>query len=103
MHKQIKVGSIVVVEEGMHYGHLPGAVTKVAAKPGVIDDKTSSFVGTRNLEDYRHVIMCEDMTSNTVPKSTYLNKPVLYEQVRDLRPATESEKEIYRLIKKHKR
>lgn len=101
MKKPIKSGSIVVVQHGLAFGHNSKSVTKVLSRPGAQGDWMTIQVGER----YGHIdteyILCEDMTGNKTTVK-YLHKPVLFEMICDLEPATEEEKKLYRKLKNRK-
>lgn len=86
--KDIKVGMIVRVVNGIAYGNFPGTITKVLA--------TKSNKAAELLV-HDEMIVCEAIDEKGVFRLN--NKSFLYEHRNDVVPATEEEKKLYR---KHK-
>lgn len=97
--KEIKVGMIVTVMDGVNFGNHSNTVTKVLSRPGAVSDKLFEHIGKRypDLSTLKNRVLCEDMREfiGLVPIK-FKNKPATHESIVDLRPATEEEKAIYR-------
>lgn len=100
--KNLRKGRIVVVKEGLAFGNFPGIITKIAAPFGELPDSMSEDYGLSKRKTLvKNVILCEDVR-HSFSILTYLNKPVVFEKISDLRYATEEEKKYYRKHRKEK-
>lgn len=91
MRKSIVANRIVKVIDGKAIGNRPGTIVKILSRPGRLTDQIALISTKLYVDKIMDKVLCESITggNNT---NTLNNKPVCYEYISDLQPATEYEK-----------
>jgi len=92
---KLKVGMIVKVVDGKAFGNKGGTITKILSKQGRSTDQNIKFGAPLYQKgNTSQLILC--MPCTYPYRRTLNNRPICYEYVNDLIPATQEEKKMFR-------